>query len=567
MFPDAGERDLTNLINYFTENDPSGNNKYLEWEIRAVANDTLVSPEKIVNVVDMFHKYQNSIEQIHVTSIHNVISVENPAVKKPRDINSYNYQLLVATLECYLEEKSSKKGKKDLSNQYDVILDNDDYLIAVPLSYEASKKLGQGTKWCVAAKETDNHFVSYTKVGTLYYVIDKVRTNPNFPLYKFAYYRKFVDSYGNVFNAPDSNIGNITDLLAPDICKLIDTYHNEQFDIPGVFDTLCHHLDSMVENNTLQHIPISDNDKLCLPLKIKHTKPNNKKNEYIYNIVGFDDWKYKITLYVNLQSIGFTISLLHKNRKYSDLTITDFTLNKIDIIQDAVSLKRTGDGSKVSHIFGDDFNVNMKNLYFQHRSFILHNLFTSLSSKVINDKWTVNMDTSVEDIQKYGSFSFKMKKVKSKGHYSNVSFDFDVKIESGNLVLEIDELSHGKHDWGCLLEYFKCEDITDENITKAFNQIVEMVKNHITKKDVKQKPVPELEFDHALNFMSSRIDSGVNGYRDSNWNSDGDYGYDGNRYYSNGEIRVAEDLLYRILDKSGDVTDVIRALKLWNSNI
>jgi hypothetical protein len=73
--------------------------------------------------------------------------------------------------------KAKEIRKKEIENQKQNMVkklyDQDEWLVVVPLSYEASLKYGATTKWCTAARENDEHYNNYTKKGQLIYCINK----------------------------------------------------------------------------------------------------------------------------------------------------------------------------------------------------------------------------------------------------------------------------------------------------------------------------------------------------------------------------------------------------------
>lgn len=59
-------------------------------------------------------------------------------------------------------------------NDFEIVYDSSDWRIAVPHTYEASKKLGRGCRWCTAEGfgDTDHHYLNYTSYGPLWVNFD-----------------------------------------------------------------------------------------------------------------------------------------------------------------------------------------------------------------------------------------------------------------------------------------------------------------------------------------------------------------------------------------------------------
>jgi hypothetical protein len=88
-----------------------------------------------------------------------------------------------------LSKKEEKKIQKSGAEQ---IFSNDEVSVVKPITYEASCYYGAGTKWCTASKNTDMHWLNYSKKGNLYYVFLKRYKDDN-RFYKVAI-QTFFDS-------------------------------------------------------------------------------------------------------------------------------------------------------------------------------------------------------------------------------------------------------------------------------------------------------------------------------------------------------------------------------------
>ena len=165
------DEETTDVINYFSDKDPSGNNKYLEWMFKnwaGLGKNRDYSPldKEVVDVIELFHK--------------NVQRIQN------KDINSYSFLKLKETVKEAEEKRKMSELKKEVKKQKTVIYDDDRWLVVSPHSWKASCYYGAGTKWCVTAKDTPNHWNTYSKNSTFFYVIDKTKTKKN-KYYKVAY--------------------------------------------------------------------------------------------------------------------------------------------------------------------------------------------------------------------------------------------------------------------------------------------------------------------------------------------------------------------------------------------
>ena len=58
-------------------------------------------------------------------------------------------------------------------HEYIKLFENDEFLLVIPLTFEASCKYGAGTKWCTTSKDNDDMFKKHNRMGSLGYVIVK----------------------------------------------------------------------------------------------------------------------------------------------------------------------------------------------------------------------------------------------------------------------------------------------------------------------------------------------------------------------------------------------------------
>ena len=58
-------------------------------------------------------------------------------------------------------------------HEYIKLFENDDFLLVIPLTFDASCKYGAGTKWCTTSKDSDDMFKKHNRMGSLGYIIIK----------------------------------------------------------------------------------------------------------------------------------------------------------------------------------------------------------------------------------------------------------------------------------------------------------------------------------------------------------------------------------------------------------
>lgn len=205
------------VINYFSKNDPSGNNKYLEWLTKTwLGLGRNVWHGDILNIVKLFHR---NIQRI-----------------KNKDINSYTFKELQDVTNEAEEKRKEKELEKEAKKQKTVIYEDDNWLVVSPHSWKASCYYGAGTKWCVTSKDTSRHWENYSRNASFFYVINK-NLKKNDPLYKVAY-RKIgrKDKY-ELWDAEDLEMSRRPrgkewfESLPKEIIEKAQSYHEEKFPV------------------------------------------------------------------------------------------------------------------------------------------------------------------------------------------------------------------------------------------------------------------------------------------------------------------------------------------------
>jgi len=220
----------SDVIDYLSQEDPSGNNKYLEWMVAVVKhlgytnrslNDSVIESIKtsFLKNIKLFHENVSKLEPNFISEVlmgqgwDSLLRDNSPAgkmiqkiLKTPKDINSYSdYQEgSLEVLKQIVTKASEKLTKAEIKRlESEVLLNTNDLLILIPKSYKASCFYGAGTRWCTTNRESDTYYKKYTTNGTLIYVIDKKSTMEN-PWYRTAFFINREDGDAQAFDAPDN---------------------------------------------------------------------------------------------------------------------------------------------------------------------------------------------------------------------------------------------------------------------------------------------------------------------------------------------------------------------------
>lgn len=220
----VNEEDFNRLV----DSDPSPTKKYADWMLKTHI-DGGYSVDQIIPIILKFDQVNGRIthELVRkgVDAFENEIGVDIPVsdidtiFRSPKDINSYKG---LGILKAIINQVESKKTKKEEKLQgAEKIYEDENFLVILPKTKEGSCHYGSGTRWCVAARES-NQFDNYSKRGTLYYIIFKANTaltpeRRNKPIWqarlpKYEKIARFIPNgldygaHGEFYDAQDSQI-------------------------------------------------------------------------------------------------------------------------------------------------------------------------------------------------------------------------------------------------------------------------------------------------------------------------------------------------------------------------
>ena len=92
-----------------------------------------------------------------------------------------------------VRNRQQARKNADVEKDAELVYEDADWKVYVPKTYEASCKLGQGTRWCTASTESRNYFDEYTSKGPLY-----ININKHDPSEKYQFHfetGQFMDKY------------------------------------------------------------------------------------------------------------------------------------------------------------------------------------------------------------------------------------------------------------------------------------------------------------------------------------------------------------------------------------
>lgn len=221
------------IIDLLASMDPTDSYKYLEFLVKRLKG-----------------YYQEEKEQLGLHIAIDLIGTENTKTLneyerhcKAKRVQRNDITKIETWKEMEYEVKLAEKieEQKKIEKQVHKILDNDDFTILVPLSYESCKLYGYNTKWCITQ---ETHWKGYSSKYIILFIIDK-KTNK-----KIAISRK---------------IGE----------KIIDAWDEEDVQISPLLLNLPHQIMDVIVENIQKDNTIQDLGKKY----IKKEEPKVKKKQ------------------------------------------------------------------------------------------------------------------------------------------------------------------------------------------------------------------------------------------------------------------------------------------------
>jgi len=148
------------IFNIFVSDDPSDNQKYINWLMKVWEADQCQYSSYRCRSVPTANKLMENITFFH----------EKTHKYDYKDINQINH---ISTLNNDTVEAKLKLTKGELKKQATKFYETDRYLVIEPHSHASSCYYGGGTQWCTTSRNYSGHFNNYYKTNSLLYFINK----------------------------------------------------------------------------------------------------------------------------------------------------------------------------------------------------------------------------------------------------------------------------------------------------------------------------------------------------------------------------------------------------------
>jgi len=180
-----GDKISDDELNYLASHDPSGNHKYLPWMAKMFVSQDL--SHKTMELIQTFDSFAHLIP------------------KELRDINQFRS---AEEFEFVVRDAITKETENRMQNLQEreriKIIDDENYLVVVPLSHAASCKYGKSTRWCISAKDDPEEFRTMGPDGgaTFYIIIPKIDAGED-KIVIDVQYNPYGSPYRTIWNSAD----------------------------------------------------------------------------------------------------------------------------------------------------------------------------------------------------------------------------------------------------------------------------------------------------------------------------------------------------------------------------
>ena len=250
--------------------DPSKTFKYIEKICKFYLEYKGINLEKLKSEIETF----DSLSQKNL--------IDN------RDINSFkNYTDFSSFISLNSNKMSKSEEKALIKNEgSEVILNTKDLLVLLIKDEKASIMYGSGTKWCIAATDSENYFKRYRKDRVTFYFIFQKNLPSSDPLYKIAI-AVYPDLKMEMYNAKDRKFTSFKILKELGINKNIfkvNSLNKEELD-----EFLKNHVDGTWKINSKGEIDV-DGDILMNYKKLISISDIGKFGKVTGDFVCTNNW-------------------------------------------------------------------------------------------------------------------------------------------------------------------------------------------------------------------------------------------------------------------------------------
>lgn len=188
--------------------------KYAKWILGLANKSKLDNIGHVSDLLSRFDSVKRTLKNKDIMSYKSMADLEDAL----NDQSSYNE----LSSRQQLRQTQDAVRHTDLSKDAKLVYESRNWQVWIPLTYEASCKLGRDTSWCTATTESDYYYKDYTRRGPLYININKNNKD------KFQFHFES-ESFMNAEDRPIDILEfvfedhkDLRDFYTPIICKWLE---------------------------------------------------------------------------------------------------------------------------------------------------------------------------------------------------------------------------------------------------------------------------------------------------------------------------------------------------------
>lgn len=163
---------LKSKIDYFIQHDPSGNLKYLDWEIKILQSGQAMEDE-IVDVVKLFDRFGRNLPKKDIYQY------------QVSDFTKLRDDLFQITPKNQKHDKTVQVNEEEIACGTQDVYSKNNIVVKLIANKAASVHYGQGTRWCIRLQDR-GYYENYAMNNVVFFFIFN-RNIPNLnPLHKIA---------------------------------------------------------------------------------------------------------------------------------------------------------------------------------------------------------------------------------------------------------------------------------------------------------------------------------------------------------------------------------------------
>lgn len=204
LYPQIEDQDFNRLIRLDPTFNPTRDSvgTYGKWILKLFTKHQLNNEGHVTDVLRRFEENKRQLKEKDINRFKTIDELDAYL----NDENNYN-QL---SNRQALRQTQNAVRKTDISVDATKVFEDSAWEVWTPNTYEASCKLGQGSRWCTATTDSDYYYKYYTRQGPLFILIDKYDRNNK---YQFHFpSAQFMDKEDESIDPFDDILDNDTDL-------------------------------------------------------------------------------------------------------------------------------------------------------------------------------------------------------------------------------------------------------------------------------------------------------------------------------------------------------------------